>query len=194
MSAAPLRSATVARDLPFAPGEAHDRWFLDEVYPHGSGLRKWLRTRFPWLHDIDDLVQESYARILQARRQGRVGHAKSYLFTTARNAAFDQARRTQAVPIDCPGEIAELPVSAEGPDAAERLAHDEELAVLADAIEALPHRCRLVVKLRKLRGLSYQEIGDQLGISVHTVNAQLAKGITLCRAYLRERGVEKHEG
>jgi RNA polymerase sigma-70 factor (ECF subfamily) len=50
-----------------------------------------------------------------------------------------------------------------------------------------------VVKLRKLRGLSYQDIAQQLGISVHTVNAQLAKGMTLCRDYLRERGIDSDE-
>jgi RNA polymerase sigma-70 factor (ECF subfamily) len=67
------------------------------------------------------------------------------------------------------------------------------LELLAAAIEALPQRCRVVVKLRKLRGLSYQEIAQQLGISVHTVNAQLAKGMMLCREYLRARGLERDE-
>ncbi len=138
-------------------------------------------------------MQESFARILQARNAGRVGHAKSYLFTTARNVAFDQARRNRIVSIESMADIAELPVFEERPDAAEALTNEQELEILADAIEALPQRCRLVVKLRKLRGLSYQEIGQQLGISVHTVNAQLAKGMTLCRDYLRERGMEVDE-
>ncbi len=173
--------------------EEHTRWFAAEVQPHESGLRNWLRRRFPWLTDVDDLVQESFARILQARNAGRVGHAKSYLFTTARNAAFDQARRNKIVSIESVADFAELSVLEERPDAAETLTNEQELEMLAAAIEALPQRCRLVVKLRKLHGLSYQEIARQLGISVHTVNAQLAKGMTLCRDYLRERGLYSDE-
>jgi RNA polymerase sigma-70 factor (ECF subfamily) len=172
--------------------ESND-WFLEQVHPHESVLRRWLRGRFPWLTDIDDLVQESYARILRAKQEGRVGHAKSYLFITARNAAYDQARRNQVLSIESVAEMATFPVIEELPGAREILTRDQELEILAAAIESLPRRCRLVVKLRKLRGLSYQEIAQQLGISVHTVNAQLTKGMTLCRSYLRRNGVVRDE-
>jgi RNA polymerase sigma-70 factor (ECF subfamily) len=186
-------SAAISPEINLAAREDPTRWFAEEVQPHEAGLRNWLQRRFPWLTDIDDLVQESYARILHARREGRVAHAKSYLFTTARNAVYDQARRKQVVSIESVAEMAELSVLEEGPDALETLTHDQELELLAAAIEALPQRCRVVVKLRKLRGLSYQEIAQQLGISVHTVNAQLAKGMMLCREYLRARGLERDE-
>lgn len=190
----PHTHSAVSTEIALGPADEQARWFVEEVQPHESRLRNWLRRRFPWLTDVDDLVQESLARVVQARSEGRVGHAKSYLFTTARNAAYDQARRNQVVSIESVANLAELPVWEERPDAAETLTHEQELEILAAAIEALPQRCRLVVKLRKLRGLSYQEIAAQLGISVHTVNAQLAKGMALCRAYLREHGMERHEG
>ncbi|MBI2497428.1 MAG: RNA polymerase subunit sigma-24, partial [Opitutae bacterium] len=41
------------------------RWFAEEVQPHEPALRAWLRNRFPTLVDPDDLVQESYARLLR---------------------------------------------------------------------------------------------------------------------------------
>src|SRR5258706_7278593 len=40
------------------------RWFAEEVQPHESSLRSYLRAVFPLLPDIDDLVQESYARLI----------------------------------------------------------------------------------------------------------------------------------
>ena len=46
-------------------------------------IRQYLRDRFPALHDVDDLVQEAYARVLRARAAGRVIHPKAYLFATA---------------------------------------------------------------------------------------------------------------
>ena len=168
------------------------RWFTDEVQPHESGLRHWLRFRFPWHHDIDDLVQESYAKILRAKREGRVnGDTRSYLFQTAKNAAFDQSRRNQILAIESVAKFDGLPVLAEEWNAAETLTREQELEVLAQAIEALPERCRLIIKLQKLRGLSYREIARQLGISVNTVNAQVQKAMRLCRDYLEQRGIRK---
>ena len=175
---------------PSPPTDA-TRWFAEEVQPHETSLRNWLRGRFPWLTDVDDLVQESYARLLRARGRGNVLHARSFLFATARNAAFDLARRERVVTIEGVADIEALSVYEDRPGVAEVLSHEQEIELLADAIKALPKRCRLVLKLRKLRGLSHREIARRLGISAHTVNAQLAKGTALCRAYLRERGVEE---
>jgi RNA polymerase sigma-70 factor (ECF subfamily) len=166
------------------------RWFAEEVQPHESSLRHWLRGRFPALRDVDDLVQESYARLLRARRRGQVAHARSYLFATARNAACDLARRERVAAIEGVADIETLSVYEDRPDVAESLSHEQEIEILAEAIQALPKRCRLVLKLRKLRGLSHREIARRLGISEHTVNAQLARGLAQCRAFLRERGVE----
>jgi len=42
------------------------RWFVDEVLPHEKELRAWLRARFPGAGDVDDLVQEAFARLLKA--------------------------------------------------------------------------------------------------------------------------------
>ncbi|MBL9199496.1 MAG: hypothetical protein JNL39_03275, partial [Opitutaceae bacterium] len=42
-------------------------WFAAEVQPHDAALRAWLRARFPVLGEVDDVVQETYARVLQLR-------------------------------------------------------------------------------------------------------------------------------
>jgi RNA polymerase sigma-70 factor (ECF subfamily) len=56
-------------------------------------LRGWLRSRFGTQCDVDDLVQETYLRIAQARARGEVQAPKAFLFATARNVALDQIRR-----------------------------------------------------------------------------------------------------
>jgi len=167
------------------------RWFADEVQPHESELRAYLRAKFSAHIDIDDLVQETYARLLQAREHVR--STKAYLFTTARNAAFDIFRRRKIVPIDGIAEIELLPVFEDRPGVAETVCHDQELQLLAEAIQALPERCRRIVTLRKLHGLSHREIAEKLGISENTVNAQVAIGVLRLRDYLRAHGVTKGE-
>jgi RNA polymerase sigma-70 factor (ECF subfamily) len=180
------------RFYPVPPLDAEQtRWFVEEVQPHEAALRAYLRLRFPTLRDIDDLVQETYTRLIRARNTGQVNHPKAYLFAAARNAALDLFRREKIVSIDSLADIEQLSVLENRPDAAETACHDQELDILSEAIQALPARCREILTMRKLRGLSHRNIAQALGISEHTVNAQLAIGVLRCRQYLRARGVLK---
>lgn len=168
------------------------RWFAEEIQPHEMKLRGWLRMRFPSLRDIDDLIQESYVRLIRAQATGKVVNAKTYLFATARNAALDFFRRSKIVTIEGVEEIDDLSVLEDSPDAAESLSHDQDLALLAEAVQALPQCCRHVLVLQKIHGLSYKEIATRLGISERTVNVQIAKGMLRCREYVRAQRT-KHE-
>lgn len=167
------------------------RWFATEVHPHEPALRSYLRSHFPTLRDIDDLVQEAYARVIQARHSGRVKEARPYLFSIARNAAIDLCRRNQVVSFEAIAENATSPVVDEGADAASSFDHDHELDLLAAAIQALPERCRQVLTLRKLQGLSHREIAERLGISENTVSAQITLGVFRVREFFRSHGLDR---
>jgi RNA polymerase sigma factor (sigma-70 family) len=171
------------------PHTDHARWFSEEVQPHEPALRAYLRGRFPSLHDVDDLVQESYARILRAREIGTAKLSRAYLFVTARNLALDAVRHANVVPMESLAEVDESSVVEVRPDAAEIASCDQELEILAEAIATLPKRCREIFVLRRFRELSHREIALRLGIAENTVNAQLVIAMLRCRDYLRQRGV-----
>lgn len=167
------------------------RWFTEEIRPHERELRAYLRGRFPSLTDVDDLVQETYARLLRAREGGQARLTRAYLFVVARNVALDLVRREKVVAIERLGEIERLSVVEERPDAAETLSHEQELALLDAAMRELPPRCREILTLRRIDGLSHRAIAERLGIAEGTVNAQLAIGLMRCRRYLCEHGVAR---
>jgi RNA polymerase sigma factor (sigma-70 family) len=171
------------------PASNLSRWFAEEVQPHERSLRSYLRSMFPSLPDVDDLVQESYARLIRAREVGRVGYTKAFLFTTARNAALDFFRRRKVVQIDGVADLRDLTVAEDRPDAAEAVNKQQELALLAEAVRDLPDRCRQVLTLRLMYAMSHKEIAAELRISEHTVKAQLAKGMRRCADYLGARGI-----
>jgi RNA polymerase sigma-70 factor (ECF subfamily) len=172
-------------------GSDHARWFAEEVQPYEGKLRAYLRHRFPTIGDVDDIVQETYARLFRERQAGKTFEARSYLFPVARNVAFDIFRRNRAIAIGGLGEMAGLGVLEERPDAAETACHDQELELLHEAIRLLPERCREVFALRRLQGLSHREIAERLGISENTVDAQLCNAIFRCRQYFVAHGVTR---
>jgi RNA polymerase sigma factor (sigma-70 family) len=164
------------------------RWFAEEVLPHEPALRGWLRSRFPTLNDADDLVQESYVRLLRARETGSIACAKAFLFVTARNLALNRLRHLRH---ERPEGLAELDASGVLDNSAtipESVARAEDLKLLIHAIQSLPDRCRQIMTLRKIYGLSQKEVAQKLDISEHTVEAQGAIGLRKCIEYFRRHG------
>src|SRR5687768_6983947 len=70
--------------------KSEESWFREEVLPHESSLRSYLKIRFPL--DPNDLIQDAYVKILKMRRNTPVEFPKSLLFTLARNAAISIIR------------------------------------------------------------------------------------------------------
>lgn len=171
------------------PNEAA-RWFAEEVQPHEPALRSVLRRLVASLSDVDDLVQECYLRILRARERVPIRSSKAFLFTTARNAAHDlRRRRVVANPIVFEETDDSRVLSDERPGVADSVCHQQELALLAEAIRALPERCRQVFLLRKIQEMPQKEIARRLGISESTVETLVAKGAARCADYLHRRGL-----
>lgn len=162
-------------------------WFAREVQPHEGMLRGYLMG-LARPADIDDLVQESYLRVLRLREQGRMRSPRGLLFTVARNAAHDLFRRRGRRPTSPITENEFASVLDETPGAAEVVSRGQEIALLADAIEALPERCRAVFLLRQFENLSQRDIAQKLGIAEHTVESQLTKALRRCEDYFAACG------
>src|SRR3546814_9423404 len=81
--------------------QAQLRWFARDVLPHEGDLRKWLGGGISGLHscDIDEVVQEAYARLWTSDRDA-IGNARAYLFVTARHIVGEHLRRSRIVAIE----------------------------------------------------------------------------------------------
>ncbi len=169
-----------------------DRWFSDHVLPHEPMLRAWLRSRFPHGVELDDLVQEAYARMLRARAAGSAMRSpKAFFFATARNLALDTLRHRQVSGDDTLVSFESLDVLDESDGIPETVDRREKLERLTIAIQSLPARCREVMTLRKVYGLSQKEIAARLGVSACTVSAQLTIGVRKCtESFARDRREE----
>ncbi|MES2692251.1 MAG: sigma-70 family RNA polymerase sigma factor [Verrucomicrobiota bacterium] len=170
------------------PPSDQGRWFAEEVQPHEAALRAWLRARFPTLMDYDDVVQECYVRLLRAHETGPIACAKAFLFVTARNLSLNRLRHQR---YEYPGDLAEIDpmgVYDEKAGVPEALTRSEDFQILTEAIQSLPERCRQIMTLRKIYGLSQKEVAARLGIAEHTVEAQGSIGLRKCIEFFRTRG------
>ncbi len=170
-----------------SPSPNQDRWFAEQVLPHEPMLRAWLRQTFGSRLDIDDVVQETFLRVLRANATGELHAPKAFLFATARNLSLDQLRRHA---VSRTGSLVETDLSnvLDGEiSIPETVAHNQELALLTEAVQSLPVRCRQVMTLRLVYGLTQRVIGEKLGISDRTVAAQLAIGTKKCTDYMLRR-------
>jgi RNA polymerase sigma factor (sigma-70 family) len=173
---------------PSLPSE-EARWFSENVQPHEAALLAYLRARFSSHTDPEDIVHEAYARLFQAKAAGRIRCAKAFLFTTARNIALDFFRHRRIVTIERLTDFSSSSVLEEGPTTPDVVNQQQELELLANAVNALPDRCREVITLRYSEHLSYKEIASRLEISPETVKVHLAKGMRRCAAYFAARGL-----
>jgi RNA polymerase sigma-70 factor (ECF subfamily) len=167
-------------------------WFSEHVQPHEPALRAYLSRRFPTLPDHDDLVQETYVRVLRIDDPTRLAHPKAFLFTTARNAAIDLFRRRNVHPHESLTNnegLIELPLLNTLPTVVETIDRRQRREVLTEALRTLPERCREVMLLRYLDGCSGKEIAERLDISLGTVKGHLLKGVRDCVRFFEARGL-----
>ena len=131
-------------------------------------------------HVVEVLVDEGLAHVRELAVLRRDGAQ-----------AFDQARRRAVVELNSVAEFDALSLVDESADVAEAVCTRQELEFLANALRELPDGCRSALTLCKMYGYTPKEIADQLGISEHTVRAQVAKGIRRCAEYFRRRDITR---
>lgn len=156
---------------------AHNAWFCGSVLPLEPALTSFIRSNWRIAEDVIELRQDIYERILAGSRQELPANAKAFVFTVARNHLINQAVRARIVSFDLVADLeSDIPVT----DllATERfLDARDQLRRARDGLEALPPRCREVVRLRKIEGLTTREAAERLGVGIDTVERQLTMGM-----------------
>ena len=126
--------------------------------------------------------------LLKAYGSGPIVNPRAYLFVVSRNLALNRLRHLKYEWPQGAREVDPLSILDEVNSPFEAMVLKEELQHLIHAFQSLPDRCRQVMTLRKIYGLSQEEVAEKLGISVRTVEAQGSIGLRKCIAYFRQHG------
>ena len=169
------------------PGKDTSAWFFTEVQPHRPALRAWLLARFPSLPDVDDIVQETCAHVLRAHETTAIRSTRALLFATARNLALDLVRRQRVARFEPLTDETDPSVLNDDTDVVAFVSKQQELEILTQAIQSLPARCRQIMTLRTAYGFTPGQIAEKLGVSLSTVEKEMAKAIRACAAFFAGR-------
>ncbi len=162
---------------------------LSQIFGHRAALRKYLRRFTAGAEDVEDLVQEAYARICALPDGQVVDSPRALLFRIARNLAVDRARQKIARATDDVADFEPLNVSSYEAEPDEQVDLRRRFESFCAAVDRLPPLCRRVFVLRKVYQLSHAEIAQVLGLSHSTIEKHVAKGLLRCRDQLRSLGL-----
>ncbi len=152
-------------------------WFVLEVLPLEAALMQFLRRSWPNKSDLDDLAQEVYARVYEAACEKIPEPVKPFVFAIARNLLIDRVRHEHVVPIEAVADLEALGVALDAPGPDRSVMAQDELRRLQAALDRLPPRCREVIVMGRIEGLSGREISQRLNIGASTVSEHLANGM-----------------
>ncbi|WP_395397895.1 sigma-70 family RNA polymerase sigma factor [Novosphingobium sp. BL-8A] len=155
------------------------RWIAAHVIPHEAGLRRWLVSRrLPGI-EIDDIVQETYVRLIRVEDVGTIRDPRSYLRRAAYSVIVSHIRSERVVPLQMMADLNDLGLAADEPGPEQQAVDREELLHLGEAIAALPGKIGDVFRLRRVSGLPQREVAKTLGLAESTVEKHLKKALTL---------------
>ena len=164
------------------------RSFREAFHTYYQPLCQYAFTIVKDMNSCEDIVQETFLRIWE-KKQNLIGtrDLPFYLYTAIRNNCLtylEKQQKTVLRDIEVQ-EITEAPADRSKSEQPE----SNYDTLLKNALDNLPPKCREVFELSRMSGLTYQQIGQTLGISVKTVENQMSKALKILRAYIKQKHV-----
>jgi RNA polymerase sigma-70 factor (ECF subfamily) len=146
------------------------------IYPY---LLYWLKQT----QVVEEVMQDIFIRVWRNREKLReMDNFRGWLYVIARNKA-NTVLKQQLLGNELGGLYALDEIMA----APQHVLEAKELdVILGRAVDELPPRRREVFMLHRQEGLTYEEIGRQLGISRHTVKEHMVAALVFLKYYVKE--------
>mgnify|MGYP003635366629 CR=1 FL=1 len=141
--------------------------------------------RFVGLQHVDDVVQETFVKSIEAELINEITYARTYLLRTAKHLALNHLEKWDnkySAPLEDLSASTVDYTSAVSPEL--HAQHNERFLSFCDAADQLEGNVRKAFILKKVYGQSQKEIAEHLGLSESTVEKHVAKGLRHCADYL----------
>lgn len=149
---------------------------------YGRRLKRFLSVRLRNVHDVPDLAQEVFLRLLRVSQHESIRNPEAYLFTVAGHVVQQHTlrRAAEASFIDIADAVSEL-ACPDGEDPTARSDNAQRIEQLEQMLAQLPPRVAAALVLHRISGYTVQEVADQLGVARETAKKYLARAAEHCR-------------
>ena len=160
--------------------------FIAQLYAQQSTrLVQYLTSRFQNRAEAEEVAQEAWLRIFRLDSPQQLDNARAFLFQTASNLSIDRLRRHALE-----RKHAEV-IDEVSPTIEDELVDHEALKIIEGALAELPLKCRQAFVLHRHSGLSYEQISQQLDVSVSMVEKYIIQALKHFRNKLAQKGGEE---
>ncbi|MEM7506200.1 MAG: sigma-70 family RNA polymerase sigma factor [Pseudomonadota bacterium] len=152
---------------------------IAELYrAHHGWLVNFLNRRVGCRENAADLTQDTFLALVGRAELLELHTPRAYLGKIASRLASNHIRR-RLVERACMRAIAEQP-AAYAPSAEERKQIVDMLVQIAAVFQGLPRRAQRILIMSRVDGMRYQDIADNLGVSLSTVEKDMARALVHC--------------
>lgn len=132
----------------------------------------------------EENVQDVFMKVWQHRDNLNIEQSfKAYIFTIARNLAFNFLNKA-ANEVLLKEEI--FYISQESHDYGDYSIREADCKKLRkQAMKQLPPKRKKIFKMSRKKGMTYEEISNELGISIQTVKNQMSKALESMRVFFQ---------
>lgn len=155
---------------------------LQLFHDHREAVVAFLFHRVRCRETAQDIAQEVYSRLLKMEGRIELMDCRAFLYRMAANLAADHYDHQQVRARTLDWEIEPETVASLAPDLESVLDSEQQLDRLWEALDAVPARCRHALLLSRFDGLTHAEIAVRLGVSVTTVERDIARALDCCHA------------
>ena len=154
---------------------------------HGDALTAYLCAFLHNAQDAEDLMIESFARIIAKKPSIREGGFKAYLYKTARNLGIrfaEKQRRTQTFLLDEQDKNIADPILTE-----KLLLENEKKEAIYRCLGRIAQEYKEALWLVYLEDLSYIQAADVMRVSRKKIDNLLSRGKLILRKELEKEGI-----
>lgn len=160
------------------------RNLVDALYrKYSRALSRFLQRQRLKPDEVSDIVQETYCRLQQSGSVANIRNPRAFIFRIASNLRFNSRKaRRSALEKDLL-DIDSVELSSDEPGPYRSFKSQQDLAIVREAFEELPPKCREAFIMNRFEGMTFPQIAVELDVSVSMIEKHVAHAV----AHLRRR-------
>ena len=155
---------------------------LDIFSQQQQALLGFIRKRVQDQQVAEDLLHDLFLKLQSHSPSNEVKYPKAYVYRMANNLTIDYQRRESNSPV----VLSDANEQLDNRSPEQTLAYQEQLKVVASALNELPEKTQDVFKMQRIQEFEKKDVASRLGISTNMVEKHLRRAVQYCREQLKK--------